>query len=276
MARGAVPAPWYSRFAFPKSCHDSRVLPPVSAPAPELPTDAAPARRSRAFVAGIIVYLVLVVSAFVTANPLLDEFAAFTLISVVLLPGLRRGRAVAWLIWVSTAIVLVWLARRGHGQLALDSLPILINIALCRVFARTLAPGHEPLIAHIIGVLEGPERLALPRVSSYARELTRAWALLFAVQACVLSVVVACSVPDGLLASLDIAPPFAIAPVWRWYLHLGSYLLVLGFLVAEYAFRRWHLRHIPHAPLPVFIARLGRRWPAMVAGFVADASRSHP
>jgi uncharacterized membrane protein len=249
-------------------------LSPVSAPASRIPTDAAPAPHSRTFVAGIVVYLILLAGAFASGNRVLDELAAFALISVVLLPGLRRGRPTAWLIWIAIAVVLAWLARRGQGQLALDVLPILINLALCRVFARTLAPGREPLIAYIIGVIEGPERLLLPRVASYARGLTRAWALLFATQAVVLAVVVACSVPDGVFASLGRDPPVVLAPAWRWYLHLGSYLLTIGFLVIEYGYRRWYLRHIPHAPLPVFIAQLGRRWPAMVAGFAADASRA--
>jgi len=249
-------------------------LSPVSAPVSRFPTDAAAEPRSRAFVAGIVVYVILLAGAFASGNRVLDELAAFALISVVLLPSLRRGRAGAWLTWIAVAVVLAWLARRGQGQLALDALPILINLALCRVFACTLAPGREPLIAHIIAVIEGPERLTLPRVASYARHLTRAWALLFAAQAVVLAVVVACAAPDGVFASLGLDPPFAMAPAWRWYLHLGSYLLTIGFLVIEYGYRRWHLRHIPHAPLPVFIARLGRRWPAMVAGFAADAARA--
>jgi uncharacterized membrane protein len=246
----------------------------VSAPVPAPSIATPPARRSRAFACGVVAYAVLLIAAFVTGHPLLDELAAFALISLLLLSGLRQGHALAWSLWLGTAAALVWLARRGHGQLALDSLPILINAALCFVFARTLQARHQPLIARIISVLEGPQRLTLPRVERYARSLTWAWAFVLGLQACVLLVVVACSVPEGLLATLGVAPPFAISSLWRWYLHLGSYALVLSFLVLEYAFRRWHLRHIPHAPLPVFIARLGRRWPAMVASFAADAPRA--
>ncbi|MEO7433559.1 MAG: hypothetical protein ABIR62_16420, partial [Dokdonella sp.] len=133
----------------------------MSAPASPRSTLAVPAQRSRAFVVGIIVYLVLLAAAFASGNRVFGELAAFTLISVVMLPTLRRGRPFAWAIWLAVAAVLIWLARRGQGQLALDALPVLINIALCGVFARTLSSGREPLIAHIISVLEGPERLAL-------------------------------------------------------------------------------------------------------------------
>ena len=90
-----------------------------------------------------------------------------------------------------------------------------------------------------------------------------------------LAVLIVCAVPDGLLASFGIAPPFAITgDGWRWYLHLGSYATVLAFLVVEYAFRRWHLRHIPHVPLPVFVARLVRRWPALARSVMHDAPMS--
>ncbi|MEO7755714.1 MAG: xanthomonadin biosynthesis protein [Dokdonella sp.] len=246
----------------------------MSAPAPVPPTAAPTARRSRAFVCGLLAYAVLLVAAFVTGNMLLDELAVFALFSVLLLPALRRGSALAWAGWLAIAAVLAWLAQRGQGQLALDSLPILINGALCFVFARTLWPGREPLIARIIGILEGPERLAQPGVEAYARRLTGAWACVLGLQACALLVVVACSVPDGAFARFGVHSPLAIPPAWRWYLHLGSYALVLGFLMLEYGYRRWRLRHLPHAPLPVFLARLARRWPALAASLAADMAHT--
>ncbi|MEO5559552.1 MAG: xanthomonadin biosynthesis protein [Dokdonella sp.] len=246
----------------------------MSAPVPVPPLAAPTARRSRAFVFGLLAYVVLLVAAFATGNALLDEFAVFALFSVLLLPGLRRGHLLAWSAWLVIAAVLAWLAHRGQGQLALDSLPVLINAALCVVFARTLRPDREPLIARIIRILEGPERLALPGVERYARRLTWAWAFVLGLQACLLLVVVACSVPDGALASFGARPPLAIASAWRWYLHLGSYAWVFGFLVLEYAYRRWRLRHLPHAPLPVFLARLARRWPALAASFAADTAHT--
>ena len=41
-------------------------------------------------------------------------------------------------------------------------------------------------------------------------------------------------------------------------------LFVCAFLVLEYAWRRWRLRHVPHLPLPIFLARLARRWPSLL------------
>ncbi|MFI4969456.1 MAG: xanthomonadin biosynthesis protein, partial [Lysobacterales bacterium] len=161
---------------------------------------------------------------------------------------------------------------RGNGRIALDALPVLVNAMLCGLFARTLRRGHRPLIARVIGVLEDPTRLALPRVAGYARALTLAWALLLGTQALVLAVLVACALPNGALATFGVAPPVALSGAgWRWYLHAGSYALVPAFLVVEYVFRRGYLRNIPHAPLPQFLARLARRWPSLLRSVADDA-----
>lgn len=218
-------------------------------------------------------YAALVLAAFLTGNLWLDAAAALVLVTLLLSPALGRGSAIGWLLWLLGAAGFVWLAVRGNGRLALDAMPVFVNAALCGLFARTLRRGREPLIASIIEVLEGAERLALPRVAGYARGLTQAWAWLFGAQAMLLALIVLCAVPDGLLASFAVAPPIAVPAGWRWYLHLGSYALFLGFMVGEYTFRRWYLRHIPHAPLPLFITRLARRWPALVRRFADDAAR---
>ena len=49
---------------------------------------------------------------------------------------------------------------------------------------------------------------------------------------------------------------------------------LLAFLALEYAFRRWHLRHIEHVSLPVFLTRLVRRWPALARSVMSDRERS--
>lgn len=233
----------------------------------------APARRSRAFVAGVALYFALLLAAFVSGSVWIDDAAVFILVSVVLLAALRRSHVAAWCAWLAAAAILIALGAHGKGRIAVDAMPVVINLALCALFANSLLDGRTPLIARIIAIIEGPQRLALPRVAIYARHLTQAWALLFALQACVLLVLVACVVPDGALATFGIAPPLALSPAWRWYLHLGSFALVPVFLVLEYAFRRWYLRAIGHAPLTQFIARLARCWPALVRDLVEGPAR---
>jgi uncharacterized membrane protein len=229
-------------------------------------------RRSRNGTIAIIAYVVVVAAAFASGRGWLEELAAFMLISLLLWPALRRHSVAAGIVWTIATLGIVTLAIAGRGDIALDFMQVMVNAALCILFARTLAKDSEPLIARVIAVLENPERLELPRVAAYARALTLAWAVLLGAQAAVLALLIACAVPDGLLVAFGIEPPFEVSGrIWRWYLHLGSYASVLAFLVVEYAFRRWHLRHIAHVSLPVFVMRLVRRWPALARSVMRDA-----
>lgn len=221
------------------------------------------------------IYLVLMATAHLSGQERFGELAAFALTGLFLLPALRRRRAWAWCAWLGVAALLAALDLHGQGRLALDATPVAINLALCGVFARTLRHGRAPLIARVIEALEGRSRLAEPRVAAYARALTWVWTLVFAAQAVVLAILVACAMPAGPLALLGLQPPLAMGGAgWRWYLHLGSYALVPALLVLEYAFRRCYLRHIPHPSLPTFLASLGRRWHTLAYSLADDAPRA--
>jgi len=236
-----------------------------------MPFPAHKSARSRRGALVLVIYVLVLAAAFASGRAWLEELAALMLVSLLLWPALRRRSLIAGGLWAIAAFGIAALALAGRGALALDFMPVMVNAALSSLFAQTLARGSEPLIARVIAVLESPERLTLPRVAGYARALTLAWAVLLGVQAIVLAFLILCAVPDGLLASFGIEPPIAITGNgWRWYLHLGSYAIVLAFLVVEYAFRRWYLRHIAHVSLPVFVTRLVRRWPALARSVMLD------
>lgn len=245
--------------------------------AASLDTSATPtanaARRSRTVVAGIACYIVLAATALYFDRPPLAALAVLVLVAAVLSPALRRHSAKAWCALAASALLITWLAMRGASWLLLDVVPIIVNVALCSLFARTLVDGRTPLIARFIAILESPERLRDARVASYARQLTLAWALVLGAQAALIALIVL-AMPHGLLAMFDVAAPRLVAPAWAWYLHAGSYLLVAAFLVLEYAWRRWHLRHIAHPPLPKFMLALVQRWPELVRSLGDDAPRS--
>lgn len=233
-----------------------------------------PARRPRLLVGGVLAYLVLAVLASSSGRGGFAALALFVLVGALLSPALRQRSVAAWCAWIGAAFVLGLLARSGEGLLALDALPILVNAALCALFASTLRHGREPLIARFIAILEGRERLALPRVTTYARNLTGVWALLLGLQACVLGAIF-CLAPAGLFATFGWPAPALFAqPGWRLYLHVGGYALVPLVLVLEYAYRRWHLRELDHRSLPHFVARVVQRWPALLHSLAADAGRS--
>jgi uncharacterized membrane protein len=262
--------------AAPHAAHSPRVS-YVSATLPIPPPIQNPTRRSRRGAAALAVYVVVLVAAFASGHGWLDELAALMLASLLLWPGLRRRSPAAIALWLISAGGIAALAWTGQGDLALDFLPVIVNAALCTLFARTLARGSEPLIARLIGVIESPTRVALPRVAGYARALTWVWAILLGAQAVLLTALIACAVPGGLLARFGVAPPIAVTGTsWRWYLDFGSYATVLACLVVEYGFRRWYLRHIPHVSLPTFIGRLVQRWPALAHSVMHDANeRTH-
>ena len=106
----------------------------------------------------------------------------------------------------------------------------------------------------------------------YGFVIARAWPT--RAQALALTGLILCAVPDGLLARFGIAPPLAIGDgYWRWFLNLGSYATSIVLLVCEYAFRRWYLRDIQHASLPVFVSRLVRADISLLSCADAMASR---
>lgn len=219
----------------------------------------------------LVAYAIVLAVAHATGRAWLDAFAVFALVTLVLWPGIGRGRAGAIVAWLLATSGLAALAVTHRGDIALDFVPVAINVALSFLFAVTLVRGHEPLIARAIAVVESPARLALPRVATYARRLTFAWALFLGLQGLVLVVVALCRVPGGLLARCGVSPPVMLAGnAWPAYLHFGSYAGVLAFFLVEYAYRRWHLRHMEHAALPVFAARLAQRWPMLAHGVIAD------
>lgn len=189
------------------------------------------------------------------------------LLSVLLWPALRTRRALPWLVWLALLGGMLWLAAHALAALALDLVPVLISALLAWLFGRTLRARRQPLVAQAIAVVEGDDRLALPGVACYARQLTAFWSALLALQAMVLALLLACAVPGGLLLAVGIAPPLALPAGWALgYVHLGGYLLLGGTFVLEYAFRRWHLRHIAHRSLRGLLVDLAQRWPQLVRG----------
>lgn len=199
-------------------------------------------------------------------------FAAIALLLIALgLPVLRRRSVIGMAVWLVFAILMLCAALSGHLQLAFSALPIVILIAVATLFARTLQSGREPLIARCIRVVESEQRLALPGVAGYARGVTLYWACVLAAQAAVLTVLLICAVPGGLLDTFGINVPFAIPrSALAWYPEAGCWAVFAIVFALEYGFRRWRLRHLPHPSLRGFLTRLVQRWPQLVRDEVAS------
>lgn len=207
--------------------------------------------------AAVAGYLVLVSIAWWTGSDLLSAICVVLLVSAVLASRLRAGSRGAWLIWVVSVVGVGTLTFNGLGRVALDLVPVAINIGLAVLFGLSLTGTHTPLIARAIIAIEGRDQLARPLVAGYARALTLAWTLLFAVQSVAFLLLLFVWMPR--LAGSSSA--YTWATTW---LHVGGYLLPAAFMLVEYGVRRWYLRHIPHIPLRQFVYQLVRNWPKLL------------
>lgn len=112
--------------------------------------------------------------------------------------------------------------------------PLLINLGLLWVFARTLLPGRKPLVSALAersrGALE-------PRVAHYTRQVTQAWTLFIALMGL-----------TTLLLALWASPE-----LWALFAYGLNYLFIVLFFLAEYAFRRYWLADLEHLSLSQYL-----------------------
>jgi hypothetical protein len=223
------------------------------------------ARPNRGVLPLLIGYAVLALLGGVLHRPVLGFAAIVLLLAAVALPVLRRRNVIGIASWLAFAVLMTAAAWSGHLQLTFSALPILILFALAAVFARTLRAGREPLIARCIRVVEGEHRLALPGVARYARGVTLYWACVLTLQAAILTALLICATPGGVLDAFGIHAPFEIPrDALAWYPEAGCWAVLVLAFAAEYVFRRFRMRGIQHPPLSGFLKRLIQRWPQLL------------
>ena len=216
-------------------------------------------------------YALLALLGGVLHRPALGAAAIALLLAALGVAVLRRRSPRGIAVWLALAVLMLGAWVSGKVQLLLSALPIAALVAVAWLFARTLARGCEPLIARCIRVLEGEQRLALPGVARYARGVTLYWACVLGLQACALAALLLFSRPGGVLAAFGLAVPLAVPrDALAWYPEIGCWAVLALAFAAEYLFRRWHLRRLPHPPLKRFLTRLVRRWPQLLREEVAS------
>ena len=187
----------------------------------------------------------------------LTLLAMALLAAAVLLPAMLRGRPAAWLAF---AFVLagLWLLSRMHiNQLPLYVAPVLIPAFVAWVFGHTLAKDKIPLIERLVRVLHPPEEPLDPAIAPYARRLTLTWTVLLIAIAIINLGLAAVVIPEGLLLAAGYAPPFTVSQqTWSLFANVIGYLLVIGFFLIEYAYRRRRFPQQPYRNLLDFIRRM--------------------
>jgi len=157
------------------------------------------------------------------------RLTAGALIIAALLWALAARGARAALCALGIALLAAW-AALAAPSLLLYAPPIAINAGLAAVFAASLWPPREPVIARFARM----EHAVLPHeLCLYTRRLTAVWAALFAAMAGV-------ALALALRGSLE---------AWSTFTNVVSYLLVAALFAGEYAYRRRRFRHHRHAGL---------------------------
>ncbi len=186
-----------------------------------------------------LAYLVAVHLAFLRDSPRVAA-AAVALLVLLLLASIRGPRRLAWRLLVGAlGIAAVTLTARGAAPLPLLLPPVAIPALIAFGFGRTLLPGRTALIERFARGFHAPE-IPSAEILSYARGITWAWALLLAFVALANLVLALNLSPGGLLELAGMPPPWPVQPAtFVWFSNTGTYLLIGGMFVLEFAVRVW-------------------------------------
>jgi len=144
------------------------------------------------------------------------------------------------LILLGVGLLICQAYYQSAAQVMLFLPPILINLLLCFLFARTLGVGSTPLISRFARVAHGHE---LDEVTQrYTRAVTQLWVGVFM-----------------LLASLSfLLALFAPLEIWSLFTNAINYMVVLAVFFIEYQVRIRHLSHLEHPGFIGFMRLLGK------------------
>lgn len=218
--------------------------------------------------------------AFAVAYPLLAHLAsvfesrALTLASVAVLCAaflgkpLAEGRRAAWIALPAAALGVAALAQLDAVALLLFLPPVLLNAYLAWLFGHTLARDGIPLIERLVRLLQPPGVPFEPGVIGYTRTLTALWTGLFVVLGATNLVLALLATPRGLLESAGLGAPVNVPlEAWSLFANVLNYLIVAGFFLAEFAYRRRRFPGRPYRGLADFLRRSAAVAPALAASF---------
>ena len=206
-------------------------------------------------------------------SPLLAALALGDLVLLLLVDGLLRRRATAWLALALAVAVLVPLARSAYALLPLLLVPPLFTAIVALWFARSLRPGRVPLITRVVAALyrQTLDELS-PRHHRYARNLTLAWSLLLAAMTLLNLALALIAVPDGVLARLGIAAPMTVTgEQWSLIANLANYGVLGGFALIEYQVRKFVFPVRPYRNVVDFARQMAALGPAFWRDFFRGA-----
>ena len=202
-------------------------------------------------------YPLLAHLAALTLRPALIAASLGLLVVLVLMPALRSGRALAWILLAAAACGLSLAVASGQALLLLMLPPVLLNGFMAWLFGRTLRDGRMPLIERAARAMRGPGAVLADEVVAYARGVTQAWTALFVLLAVVNLALAALARPGGLLlaAGFDAGISVPLA-AWSLFANVLSYVFIGGMFAIEFVVRGRRFPHQPYRGVVDFMRRL--------------------
>lgn len=159
----------------------------------------------------------------------------------------------------------VILIARGAPPLPLLLPPVLIPASIAWMFGRTLRRGTTPLVERVARGFHAPA-VPEPQIIAYARGVTWAWTLLLGAVALVNAALIMNLVPGGLIDLAGSVPRWPVTPaLFAFFGNTGTYLLIGGMFVAEFAVRVWRFPDYRFRNPWHFIREARTRMPSIVA-----------
>ena len=198
-----------------------------------------PAVRTWLIIAFTLAYLLTAHFALIHGSAALAAAATALLALLVLASIQGRHRTVLRVIAVAIGALVVILVARGAPPLPLLLPPVLIPASIAWMFGRTLRSGTTPLVERVARGFHAPA-IPEPRIIAYARRVTWAWTLLLALVAAINATLIANLVPGGLIDLAGFVPRWPVTPeLFAFFGNTGTYLLIGGMFVVEFAIRVW-------------------------------------
>lgn len=214
-------------------------------------------------------YPFMVHAAVARNDPALTVAALTILATLLITPGLLAKNLYAWIAAPVCIGIIVLLAKTADAGLPLYAPPVLLNFFAAWIFGRTLVKGQVPLIERLVRLLHDPQEQLDPAIPPYARRLTLAWAILLSGLGVINLLLALYAMPAGIIAALGYDPPVQVPrEIWSLFANFLNYLIVAGFFIAEYIYRR---RRFPQQPYRNFLDFIRR---AAAVGHRAVRSRT--
>jgi uncharacterized membrane protein len=202
-------------------------------------------------------YPLLAHVASLTGRPALIAASLGLLVVLVLMPALRNGRALAWILLVAAVCGLSLAVASGQALSLLMLPPVLLNGFMAWLFGRTLRDGRMPLIERAARAMRGPGAVLADEVVAYARGVTQAWTALFVLLAVVNLALAALARPGGLLLAAGFDPGLSVPlAAWSLFANVLSYVFIGALFAIEFVVRGRRFPQQPYSGLLDFTRRL--------------------